>query len=243
MALKIYDTLAPQGDYPAVKAESVEMPDGSRLSDFKGGVTSVNGQTGDVTISVTNGKDGEDGKDGVSPSVTVTAITGGHRVTIKDASGTKTFDVMDGEDAEGASVVIVDDLETADATKALSANMGKVLSAKIENDVLTAQKAVEAQVKERVKTVNGVGPDANGNVEVAGGGSVIVDDTLSISSTNPVQNKVITQGIFQAMEMLERDVFPKLLPAVTAEDNGKFLRVSAGAWAAVAMASAEGVGF
>lgn len=138
---------------------------------------------------------------------------------------------------------VVDDLETADATKALSANMGKVLSAKIENDVLTAQKAVEAQVKERVKTVNGVGPDANGNVEVAGGGSVIVDDTLSISSTNPVQNKVITQGIFQAMEMLERDVFPNLLPAVTAEDNGKFLRVSAGVWAAVAMASAEGVGF
>lgn len=54
MALKIYDTLAPQGDYPAVKAESVEMPDGSRLSDFKGGVTSVNGikpdENGNVTI-------------------------------------------------------------------------------------------------------------------------------------------------------------------------------------------------
>lgn len=93
MALKIYDTLAPQGDYPAVKAESVEMPDGSRLSDFKGGVTSVNGQTGDVNIEI------PEAKDGVSPTVTVTAITGGHRVTIKDATGTKTFDVMDGEDA------------------------------------------------------------------------------------------------------------------------------------------------
>ena len=32
MALKIYDTFAPQGDYPAVKAEDVAMPDGSRLS-------------------------------------------------------------------------------------------------------------------------------------------------------------------------------------------------------------------
>lgn len=31
MALKIYDTLVPQGDYPAVKAEDVEMPDGTRL--------------------------------------------------------------------------------------------------------------------------------------------------------------------------------------------------------------------
>lgn len=34
MALKIYDTLAPQGNYPAVNAADVEMPDGSRLSEF-----------------------------------------------------------------------------------------------------------------------------------------------------------------------------------------------------------------
>lgn len=34
--------------------------------------------------------------DGVSPTVTVTDITGGHRVTITDATGTKTFNVMDG---------------------------------------------------------------------------------------------------------------------------------------------------
>lgn len=34
--------------------------------------------------------------DGVSPDVTVTTITGGHRVTITDADGDHTFDVMDG---------------------------------------------------------------------------------------------------------------------------------------------------
>lgn len=43
---------------------------------------------------------GDPGKDGVSPAVTVTAITGGHRVSITDANGTKTFDVMDGEDGQ-----------------------------------------------------------------------------------------------------------------------------------------------
>lgn len=32
MALKVFDTLAPQGEYPAVKAKDVEMPDGTRLS-------------------------------------------------------------------------------------------------------------------------------------------------------------------------------------------------------------------
>lgn len=36
------------------------------------------------------------GEDGVSPMIEVTAITGGHRVTITDASGTETVDVMDG---------------------------------------------------------------------------------------------------------------------------------------------------
>ncbi len=43
---------------------------------------------------------GVDGKDGVSPTVTVSTITGGHRVTITDANGSKTFDIMDGVDGE-----------------------------------------------------------------------------------------------------------------------------------------------
>lgn len=34
MALKIYDTFKPQGDYPAVNAEDVLMPDGTRLDEL-----------------------------------------------------------------------------------------------------------------------------------------------------------------------------------------------------------------
>ena len=41
------------------------------------------------------------GADGVSPAVGVIPIAGGHRVSITDADGTKTFDVMDGEDGGG----------------------------------------------------------------------------------------------------------------------------------------------
>ena len=36
------------------------------------------------------------GQDGYSPTITVTNITGGHRVSITDVDGTKTFDVTDG---------------------------------------------------------------------------------------------------------------------------------------------------
>lgn len=49
-----------------------------------------------------NGRDGKDGKDGYSPKVTVEAITGGHRVTITDATGTQSFDVMDGSGGSGS---------------------------------------------------------------------------------------------------------------------------------------------
>ena len=48
-----------------------------------------------------DGANGVDGNDGISPTVSVTTITGGNRVTITDAEGAKTFDVMDG--AQGAS--------------------------------------------------------------------------------------------------------------------------------------------
>lgn len=41
---------------------------------------------------------GEPGKDGISPTITIDSITGGHRITISDANGEKSFDVKDGED-------------------------------------------------------------------------------------------------------------------------------------------------
>ena len=50
-----------------------------------------------------DGADGEDGKDGTSPVVSVSNITGGHRITIKDAAGTKTVDVLDGSDGQAGN--------------------------------------------------------------------------------------------------------------------------------------------
>jgi hypothetical protein len=54
--------------------------------------------TGEAGAPGRDGQDGQDGEDGVSPVITVTDITGGHRVTISDADGTQSFDVMDGTD-------------------------------------------------------------------------------------------------------------------------------------------------
>lgn len=54
--------------------------------------------TGYTTSSIrgAQGAQGSPGQDGISPTISVTDITGGHRVSITGAGGTQTFDVMDG---------------------------------------------------------------------------------------------------------------------------------------------------
>ncbi len=49
------------------------------------------------------GANGQDGDDGYSPAVTITSITGGHAVTITDATHPtgQTFNVMDGQSGTG----------------------------------------------------------------------------------------------------------------------------------------------
>lgn len=49
-------------------------------------------------IGSIKGAPGDPGADGVSPIVSVSEITGGHQVSITDAQGTETFDVMNGEE-------------------------------------------------------------------------------------------------------------------------------------------------
>ena len=48
------------------------------------------------------GNPGSAGNDGFSPTVSVETISGGHRVTITDASGSQSFDVLDGASGSGS---------------------------------------------------------------------------------------------------------------------------------------------
>lgn len=60
---------------------------------------------------IIDGKEAEVGKgsDGFSPTVEVTEIDGGHQVTITDANGPQSFDVMDGKDVAEDEISIPDD--------------------------------------------------------------------------------------------------------------------------------------
>lgn len=58
------------------------------------------GYTPQKGVDYFDGIDGAPGQDGVSPSITVMDITGGHQVTITDTTGSHSFDVLDGDDAD-----------------------------------------------------------------------------------------------------------------------------------------------
>ena len=68
------------------------------------GEQGIQGEKGADGKDGVNGKDGADGQDGFSPVVAVADIEGGHRVTITDKDGNKTFDVMDGQGGTGGAV-------------------------------------------------------------------------------------------------------------------------------------------
>lgn len=59
-------------------------------------IGSIKGDTGATGQTGPAGQDGSPGQDGVSPTISSSSITGGHRLTITDANGTTTVDVMDG---------------------------------------------------------------------------------------------------------------------------------------------------
>jgi hypothetical protein len=97
---------------------------GGKISTSFGEIQTVSGKDGlsAYEIALNNGFVGSekewleslnaaDGEDGVSPVVEVEKIDGGHRLTITDKDGEKTFDVMDGVGGAGGGVTSWNDLE------------------------------------------------------------------------------------------------------------------------------------
>lgn len=91
----------------------------------------------------------------------------------------------------------------ATATKATQDSAG---------NVITETYAKKTDISGVVKSVNGVQPDTNGNVNitVSGGGSnITVDAELSATSTNPVQNKVIKGALDDKANLNKNNTFSK----------------------------------
>lgn len=94
--------------------------------------------------------------------------------------------------------------------------------------------------KMKTLTINGV------QYEIEDDGAVrVVDEAFNAESGNPVANKIITAALTAAAQQLTAmdeaitALQENTLPAATTADNGKFLRVVDGVWAAVAVTNAE----
>lgn len=94
------ETLAGAG---AIKGEKGDKGDpGPQGPPGPTGPSGPTGPKGDPGPQGPAGPSGPAGDDGFSPTVAVEDIDGGHRVTITDADGSQSFDVMDGQDGGGS---------------------------------------------------------------------------------------------------------------------------------------------
>lgn len=75
----------------AYKSGALKGEKGDKGDDGAPGKDGTDGKDG------AQGKDGSPGVDGISPTLSISDIPGGHRVTITDASGEKSFDVLNGD--------------------------------------------------------------------------------------------------------------------------------------------------
>ena len=122
-----------------------------------------------------------DGADGVSPAVTITSITGGYRITIVDADGTHTADVMDGEDGQDGTspTVTVTDITGGHRLTITDANGSRTV------DVMDGQDGQDGQDGDPGQ--DGFSPTAT----VTKSGKVA---TISITDKNGTTSETVSDG-------------------------------------------------
>ena len=161
------------------------------------------------------GKDGADGGVTVDEELSATSTNPVQNRAVKAALDSRA--VLD-ETNTFTSPNIFDDIYMADGMSSLKwydgspnfvvasinsarytgeANTAKKATKDGDGNTITDTYATKTELNSYVKTVNNVAPDTNGNVTitVSGGTDITVDDALSSTSTNPVQNNVIYNAL------------------------------------------------
>lgn len=156
-----------------------------------------------LSSSVPSSGDSGGGQDGFSPIITVTSITGGHRVTITDANGMQSFNVMDGTDGtdgEDATLPPIDAFPVNNSTNLITS--GGVASAIKDFITTEADPTVPTHVKaitqEDIDRWNSGG---SGNVIMA----AVLNYEESLAYLNGNSTGDPTGGEMQEIEILSYD--------------------------------------
>lgn len=164
---KVLNGLGTLKGSPCTLKATKENDDGSITVTFAWTDSKGVEETQDVIIPAgpqgTQGEQGEKGTDGVSPTVTITEIDGGHTITITDADGTQSFNVLNGADGYSPSAKVAK--ENGVVTITITDKTGTTTAEIKEN--AGAGGAGEENVIEEIK-VNGVAlaPDENKSVDI-----------------------------------------------------------------------------
>lgn len=70
-------------------------------------------------------------------------------------------------------------------------------------DIETAKKQDTLTSGTTIKTINGETLLGSGNISISTGGSITIDDALSATSTNPVQNKVVNSALSEKQDTIK----------------------------------------
>lgn len=253
MALKIFDKLKPQGNYPAVDAADVEMGENFgnlRLDAYMTQALQEVGQAFEYVPMIYTAKAGqviavkevdENGK----PTAWETVDKGS-----EDAASVVAFDLV----ALGLSTMNAD---TAEAVT-LETDTTEIAAAMKNNFVQFWIKCSYRGLKfDGLKVTvppgsccgvtGGAGVTIFFFITVAEGkitaSAKLYTTSHGLPDVTTIDNGKILQVVDGAWTAVEEEAAEDELPTVTTEDNGKFLRVTDGVWAAVSLASAEGASF
>lgn len=241
------------------------------------GETGAKGDPGAKGDKGDPGADGAPGENGVSPTITTSKSGKVTTVTVTDATGEHSFEILDGEDGGAGSggdmtAAVYDPtgkaqdifayadaqagaaMDKADYAKR-AANSAYSIALEAQSDASEAQSAASS-----AQSMAGQAQyTANAKLDKTGDGS---DVTSGISLPSLRSNlrageklEVMFGKIYRYFADLGTLAFKSsvaksdiaedvpLLPDVTAADNGKFLRVVSGSWAAATVDNANGGAF
>lgn len=187
------------------------------------------------------------GSAGLSLSLASTSAAGAMSSTDKTNLDTIYGNYLKAGDTIG-TVSVTEFNPVSDTVHITSQSLGASQQAQARSNISAQESLVSGT---NIKTINGQSILGSGNLEIGGGGggSITVDTEMSSSSTNPVQNRVITTALSGKVSDVRIGsgtivnngiaTIPtsSLLPTVSSTDEGKILRVSNGAWALVSPSS------
>ena len=212
-----------------VSAINEALTSAGTAAGFGDPVATVDGNTGTPSVEVTasgpdtakvftftfknlkgakgaKGDPGSAGSDGISPVVSVETISGGHRITITDAEGSQSFDVLDGASGSGSGDMTKSVYDPQNKAKDIFAYADAKQAKITASGILKGNGA--GGVSAAVKGTDYAGPSVGVSVTLRASGwnANTKTQTVSVAGVTATANCIITAATDSYMAYAEAGV-------------------------------------